>query len=357
MSVERISCHSATLGAKLEERHHGLLRDGEFTKSLLAHAAEAVEVLDLEGRIEFMSVGGLRAMEIDDGDAILAASWLALWPRDALTSAIAAVEQAKAGKTATFEGTRQTARGKPKWWEVTISPIPGAGGRPARLLVMSRDATERKLAQQSQQRLTNELHHRVKNIFAMVMAITSQTLARAKSVTEGRLAVEQRLMALAEAHDLLRVGRSDGASLQEIVSRAIQPYDAKPSRFRLAGDDVRLSPQAALALAMATHELCTNAFKYGALSSDAGRIDMSWRVDEAARQLHLVWRESGGPTVQAPAGRGGFGMKVIEASFRGQFGGKATVSFEPSGIVWAVEAPLSTLQGAAPVATGRDPPA
>jgi two-component sensor histidine kinase len=356
MSVERISRQPTTLGSELEERQHGLVRDGEFTNSLLAHGVEAVEVLDLEGRIEFMSVSGLRAMEIDDGDAILAASWLALWPRAALTSATAAVAQAKAGKTATFEGTRPTARGKPKWWEVIVSPIPGAGGRPARLLVISRDATERKLAQQSRQKLTDDLHHRVKNIFARVLAITSQTLARAKSVAEGRLAVEQRLMALAEAHDLLRVGRHDGANLREIVSRAIQPYDAKPSRFTLAGDDVRLSAQAALALAMATHELCTNAFKYGALSSDAGRIDMSWRVDEA-RQLHLVWRESGGPSVQAPAGRGGFGTKVIEASFRGQFGGTATVSFEPSGIVWTVEAPLSTLQDAATAAGGRDPPA
>src|SRR5258707_6856665 len=120
--------------------------------------------------------------------------------------------------------------------------------------------------------LMQELHHRVRNMLTMVMAITSQSLARATSITEGRHAVERRLMALADAHNLLRDGGADEASLRMVVGGAIRPYDSDPSRFALGGDDVRLSSSAALAIAMAIHELCTNAVKYGALSVETGSV-------------------------------------------------------------------------------------
>jgi PAS domain S-box-containing protein len=341
MSDERIFRSSTQLKAELTQRHADLLTDAEFTRSILANSSEAITVLDLGARIEFASVGALRAMEADDDAALIGTSWLALWRADAQAQAAVAVAAAKAGRTDVFEGARRAANGRAGWWEVSVSPIFGRDGKPERLLAIARDVTERKLAQQSQQVMMQELHHRVKNMLATVMAITSQSLARAHSIGEGRLAVEQRLMALAEAHDLLRTGGADDASLRQIVGRAISPYDTEPERIAIVGDDVALSSQAALAVAMAVHELCTNAVKHGALSVKTGHIDIACRV--SGDRFHFTWRERGGPVVRAPSRRG-FGTRVIEAGFRDQLGGSVTLSFAPSGFVCEVAAPLAMLR-------------
>ena len=323
------------------QRDAELLTDPDFIRGVLANTSEAIEVLDLDARITFISAGALRTLARDDADALLATSWPELW-RDT-TQAQAAVTDATAARPGRFEGARLTATGTPRWYEVTVSPIGGADGRPARLLAVSRDITERKLARESQKILTEEMHHRVKNVLTMVLAISSQSLARARTVAEGRIAVERRLMALAEAHNELRDSGADGTRLRRLMDGALAPYDAPPSRVDIDGPDIRVSPQAALSLAMALHELCTNAVKYGSLSAVGGRVEIVWQVDEAARRFHLTWREHGGPTVEAPARRG-FGTRVIEAGFRVQLGGKVEMAFERSGFVCAVEAPLPALQ-------------
>lgn len=316
-------------------RHREVLTDAEFTHSVLANSIALIKVLDLDARIELVSVGALRALEVADEDALISSSWFDLWP-DA-SSAQIAVADAKGGRSATFEGERPTVKGNPRWWEVTVSPILGLTGRPARLLTVSRDITTRKVAPRSQAVLTHDMHHRVKNLLAMVMAIASQSLARAPSIEDGRVAIERRLMALAEAHNVLREGTAEGVSLRSIVDAALAPYDAEPSRFEVEGEDVHLSPRAALAVAMALHELCTNAIKYGALSIAGGRVALTWR--NKAGHFHMTWREHGGPQVEGPARRG-FGTRVIEANFRNQLAGSATVSFAPTGVVWSFEANL-----------------
>ncbi len=350
MSDERIFRSPAQLKAELAKRHTELLTDAEFMRSVLANSTEAIKVLDLDARIEFMSAGALRALAISDADTLLGTPWLALWHDEA--QAAAAVAQAKTGQTGVFEGARRGGDGKPGWWEVTVTPILGANSKPARLLVIARDVSERKLVQQSQQMMMQELHHRVKNMLAMVMAITSQSLARSTSIADGRLAVEQRLMALAEAHNLLREGGTDAAGLRRIVDRAVTPYDTVPSRIRVEGADLPLSSQSALAIAMAVHELCTNAVKHGALSVNTGRVAIAWRAVDTrvgARvdsRVSWTWRESNGPAVSPPTRRG-FGMRVIEASFRDQLHGSIEISFEPTGLVCAVDLPFAALRGAA----------
>jgi PAS domain S-box-containing protein len=343
MSDERNSRPARPPDPERARRRATLFADGEFTRSVLANTTEAIKVLDLDGRIEFMNAGALRALEIDDEEERIATSWLALWPDDVHALLAAAIADAKAGRTGRFEGPRLTAKGRAGWWEVTINPIPDTGGRPARLLAISRDITERKLSPQMQQRLMQDMHHRIKNTLAMVMGITTQSLARAKNLEDGRLAVERRLMALAEAHNVLHDGELEGTGLRRIVDAAVAPYDAQPSRIDVTGPELRVSPQAALALAMPLHELCTNAVKYGALSVKDGRVEIAWSVDEGARRLRLVWRERGGPAVAAPAGRG-LGTRVIEACVRDQLRGQVTAAFEPSGVAWAFEVPLFALQ-------------
>ena len=339
MTDERTVRSPAQLKAALAQRHAALLTDAEFTRGVLANSSEAIIVLALDARIEFASAGALRAAGVDD-DALLGTSWLALWRADAQAHAAAAIADAKEGRTAVFEGARGNHNGKSGWWEVTVSPIAGGDEKPARLLAIARDITERKLAQQAQQVMMQELHHRVKNTLATVMAITSQSLARAGSIAEGRLAVEQRLIALAEAHDLLRAGGGDDASLLQIVDRAVSPYETVPTRISISGEDVMLSSQGAIAFAMGIHELSTNAVKHGALSVKTGHVDIAWRA--AAGRLRLSWREHGGPEVRTPTRRG-FGLRVIEASFRDQPRGTVELSFAPTGFACEIDVPLARL--------------
>jgi len=339
MSDERIFRSPAQLKAELAQRYEALLTDAAFTSGVLANSSEAIMVLDLDARIDFASAGALRALEVDDPAALVGTSWLALWHVDAQAQAVAAIADAKDSRRAVFEAARGARNGKSGWWEVTVSPIAGADEKPARLLAIARDVTERRLAQQSQQVMMQELHHRIKNTIASVMAITSQSLARAGSVEEGRRAVEQRLMALAEAHDLLRAG-GDDASLREIVDRALAPYETGPTRMAVAGDDITLSSQGAIAFAMGIHELATNAAKHGALSVRSGRVEIAWQV--AAGRLRFAWREHGGPPAQAPTRRG-FGLRVIEASFRHQMHGTVALSFAPTGFACEADVPLARL--------------
>jgi len=344
MSDERIFRSPAQLNAELAQRYQALLTDAAFTSGVLSNSSEAIMVLDLDARIAFASAGALRALEVDDVAALVGTSWLALWRADAQAQAVAAIADAKAGRRAVFEAARGAGNGKSGWWEVTVSPIAGAHDKPARLLAIARDVTEHRLAQQSQQVMMQELHHRIKNTIASVMAITSQSLARAGSVEDGRRAVEQRLMALAQAHDLLHAG-GDDASLREIVDRALAPYATGPTRIAVSGDDVTLSSQGAIAFAMGIHELATNAAKHGALSVGGGRVEIAWQV--AAGRLRFAWREHGGPPVQAPTRRG-FGLRVIEASFRHQMHGTVALTFAASGFACEADVPLERL------ATKRD---
>ncbi len=202
------------------------------------------------------------------------------------------------------------------------------------------DISERKRAEEHQRLLINELNHRVKNTLATVQSITSQTLRSARSPEEAQAAVEARLLALSRAHDVLSRENWEGAGLREIVDEATAPFRRPESeRIVAAGPDVRLSTRVALALAMALHELATNAVKYGALSNATGTVGLRWTVD-ARGHLTMTWREAGGPPVVAPTRRG-FGTRLIERSLAQDLQGRAEVAFEPGGVVCRFSTVLS----------------
>jgi len=134
----------------------------------------------------------------------------------------------------------------------------------------------------------------------------------------------------------------DGAHLREIVAEAVAPYsNQRYDRLHLSGPDVRLSPQMALALAMALQELATNAVKYGALSNEVGEIRIQWTLDRTQEppRLHLTWQERGGPPVQ-PLKRRGSGTRLIERSIALDLDGDVRIEFAPSGVTCTVDAPL-----------------
>jgi len=147
-------------------------------------------------------------------------------------------------------------------------------------------------------------------------------------------------MALSRAHDVLTRENWEGASLREIAQDAVEPYRSE-DRILIRGPEVRLPPRAALALAMGLQELSTNAVKYGALSNDAGRVEISWALDGVPSEprLHLRWQERDGPPV-APPSRRGFGSRLIERSLSNDLEGQARIDFRPSGVVCEVDTSL-----------------
>jgi PAS domain S-box-containing protein len=203
------------------------------------------------------------------------------------------------------------------------------------------DIHERRVAEEHQRLLINELNHRVKNTLATVQAIAFQTLKGDISLAEARARFETRLMALSRAHNLLTEQNWGGAPLDRVVRDATEHLSGERARFDIAGDPVWLSPRAALALALALHELGTNAAKHGALSTDGGRVRVSWH--EADDRLHLEWKESGGPPVRSPERRG-FGSRLIERGLAADLGGSASLHFEPDGLRCRIEAAADSVR-------------
>src|SRR6202521_189007 len=204
------------------------------------------------------------------------------------------------------------------------------------------EAEQRETADKLQKLIVEELHHRIKNTLATVSAIASQSLRTATDLEHGQQAIESRLLALGRAHDLLLQARWSSASLAHIVQGATEPYDSKgEGRISIQGADLRIVSGAVIALAMTLNELCTNTTKFGALSTAAGRVEISWTIDDVKQRLRLTWTERGGPSVQRPTRRS-FGTRMME-SLGQQLNGQVQLSYEPSGFVYSLDVPLRSI--------------
>jgi PAS domain S-box-containing protein len=453
-----------------------LFADAGFIRSILESSHDCIVVLDLEGNNLFVSPGGIEAMEIDDVKSIIGLSWLRNWKDEDLQSAKEAVAEARAGRVGRFVGFCPTKRGTPKWWDVMVSSLPGADGKPERLVSVGRDITERrniedklkrseqrlnlalnasgligtwtwdiannklygdenfarlygvdperaargatpdecsryyhpdddpidaalrrlkdgddnlarerrivlpdgsvrwlwakgqitrdanglatywtgasvditdlKQAQERQKLLMDELSHRVKNTLAVVQAIVSQTFRAAASKEDANEALSSRLVALSKAQDVLLQGSGSRSSLHVLVRAAslLHSHDQE-GRFTIEGPEIEIGPQSSLYIALALHELGTNAVKYGSLSEENGRVTVVWRecLRNGEPNLHLRWQESGGPIVSTPD-RKGFGSRLIQRSLIQALRASVTLNYLPSGVVLTLEVPLVNLR-------------
>jgi PAS domain S-box-containing protein len=236
------------------------------------------------------------------------------------------VEAARKREVARIETYSQTIG---RW--VDVSVFPSQTGQS----VYFRDITERKEAEERQQLLVNELNHRVKNSLATVQAIAAQTLNGVDGDVRERFTA--RLMALARANDLLVAKTWEGAGLREIAEQVASPH-AGEERFIIDGPELHLSPRSATAVALALHELATNAAKYGALSSPDGQVELRWTIDGKGA-FELVWRETGGPPITPPE-RTGFGTRLIQKGLSNELKGVVRMDYQPTGLVCILSAPL-----------------
>ena len=240
--------------------------------------------------------------------------------------------------TATGERTIR-ARDGARVWDFTNIPLGVlADGRPL-TLTAAMDVTERKQDEARQKLLAREVDHRAKNMLAVLQVMLRHT--RADTVADYAEAVQGRVAALARTHTLLAHSRWEGADLKALIEEEVAPYrKADGRRVRITGPILALGPAAAQPIAMAVHELATNAAKYGALSAPQGRVAVEWRLDGAA--LSLVWSESGGPPVTPPT-RHGLGTSVIQRSIADQLGGTVRFDWRAQGLHCAITIPVDQL--------------
>ena len=177
--------------------------------------------------------------------------------------------------------------------------------------------------------VVRELNHRVRNILSLVQSIAHQSRKDATSLDEFADRVQQRLLALADAHDLLTRADMRGVNLRRLAELELRPYLGETRLVVLSGPEVVLRPEVVPVVALVLHELTSNAAKYGALSKSAGQVRLSWSIDPDG--LTVGWRERDGPPVTAPT-RHGFGRTMIESAIPYEFGGRASMHFEPSGL-------------------------
>lgn len=198
------------------------------------------------------------------------------------------------------------------------------------------ELAQRREAEETKELLLHEIQHRAKNTLATVLAVAAQTFKSAPRAE--RQAFAARIHALAGAHALLTQNSWNRAGIKEVVAHALEPFHSRDGeRFAVAGPEVDLEAAKALTLALVLHELGTNAVKYGALSSDTGRVVVVWELVETTKGnfVRLTWREEGGPPVQPPQHKG-FGSTLIEKALSGTQG-KVQLRFEPAGLTCVLE--------------------
>jgi PAS domain S-box-containing protein len=240
---------------------------------------------------------------------------------------------------ATFQTEARIIRpnGELRWCICAAAMTMNSEGRVVRVSGVTVDITDRKEAEERQALLAREVDHRARNALAVTQSIVH--LTRASNIKGYIAAVNGRIGALSRAHALLSESRWQGADLATLVDDELAPYGISgAAKIEVSGPAISLEPATAQILALALHELATNAVKYGALSSPSGVVDVSWELDSG--NLILQWIETGGPPTKAPSSRG-FGTKLITATCETQLGGKTKFGWLPQGLHCTLTVPIS----------------
>lgn len=225
-------------------------------------------------------------------------------------------------------------------------------GQVTGIFIEGSDVTDHVRAEEHLRLINLELKHRVKNTLAMVSAIANQTLT-GTGRDDALTAFRNRLAVFGSAHDILTATTWATAEIHDVIDTALAAHAAYQHRVAIAGPRLTIGSKQAVSLALAVHELVTNAIKYGALSNDKGRIDIAWQLDEQApdHPFVLTWREHGGPPVTPPTRRG-FGSRLIERVLRADFNGDMVITYAPEGLLCRLTTIAAHLQDGTPNKVG-----
>ena len=311
--------------------------DAQRLASIVESSDDAIISKGLDGIITSWNRGAERLFGYT-AEEVIGKSVTILIPEDRMNEEPEILDRIRRGERVDhYDTVRRCKDGSLIDISLTVSPLKGADGKITGASKIARDVTERKRAQEQQKLLVNEMQHRIKNSLATIQAIATQTLNQHPNERDAFIA---RLHALGNAHDLLTSETWQRAPLRAIVTRVLEPFQEKLNeRITIDGPaDLWLDSTKSIVVAMALHELATNAVKYGALSNGAGCVGIAWERPCQANRVKLVWQESGGPKVCPPKQKG-FGSYLIERAFAGQLGG-SELRFSPEGLSCTLEVAL-----------------
>ncbi len=247
-----------------------------------------------------------------------------------------------AGQTLNWESTLRDAGGEWRWFlsrDALLST--DDAGKPLLIVGSASDISEQKKAEQHKELLAEEMRHRARNLVAIVQAIGR--MSRPKDQPDVNKFIDVfmgRLVTLLNTGGIVLSSAERRADLVEIARATLAPFDMAPNRIRVNGPSVGLLERTAANLALALHELATNAIKYGALSNDHGAVSVQWTFDHGTRKLSLEWLETGGPPASPPASEG-FGGLVIRQSVAREKNGSVHLDFTPAGLRCRIELEIS----------------
>ncbi|MCA1661596.1 MAG: PAS domain-containing protein [Novosphingobium sp.] len=307
----------------------------EMLAAMLDQNSDCVKILDPAGRLDFMNRNGRCTMEIDDFAAIAGQPWEQLWPEESQDAVRAAVAAARAGSASRFEAFCPTAKGAPKWWDISVTPVRDPSGELFAILSLSRDVTEQHQALEANAAMAHEMRHRLRNAYAVSGAIALAS-GREDGEHEGfAIELAQRLQSLS----LVQAGLIDpaaGGGLRTVARRVIGAFDARGLVATADLPDAPLGEQAVRLLALVLGELATNSLKHGALREGRPVAVSASCEDE---RLTLVWREEFAPGAKPPAASGeGSGHRLMRRMARAH-GGRFVVELREDGLEARLETP------------------
>lgn len=254
--------------------------------ALFDQSDDCIKVMDRDGRLTFMNCNGRQAMEVDDFGSISGCNWPELWPAEAQAAVSEAIALAADGKSSRFEAFCPTAKGTPRWWDVSVSPIVSASGEVEALLSSSRDITQRKINEQSMATMLDEMKHRLRNAYAIGGSIAVVSALDQPENAVFAASVASRLLSISEAQTAM-IDISD-ATVSDIVTRIIHAFGGGSAATIHAMPATRLTESEARALGLVMGELCTNSVKHGSMGGK-GTVTVSARQDGS--MLHIDWTE------------------------------------------------------------------
>lgn len=296
--------------------------------SVLDQSVDCVKVVGLDGALQYMNGNGLCAMEIDDFCAIQGQQWSKLWPDEARQAIEDSYPVAAAGETVRFRAFCPTAKGDPRWWDVTVSMVSDEAGDHAGYLSVSRDVTEQHIAKEALEIAAAELKHRLKNTYMIISSLMTGYARGDAAREEFASEMADRLGALSTAQSLFTMDEAS-CQIDLLILALLRPLDTVTcpvSIGTIAAATVNQGQADAIALVIG--ELSVNSAKHGALFH-GGRVDVSSRCAE--QQLVIEWDERSAVPPAQHEREGGQGLRLMERIVRARRGA-INLTWNPSGL-------------------------
>jgi PAS domain S-box-containing protein len=323
----------------------------ERLASIVESSNEAIVSKDLDGTIETWNHGATRLFGYA-AEEVIGKPISILIPSDRLEEEHQIIDRIRRGdRVDSYETIRRRKNGSLVDISLTVSPIRDAAGKVIGASKIARDITDRKRAEDQRKLLLREMHHRTKNLFALVMGVVTLSARSATSPKEMVGALRRRLAALARAHELTMPSVAEleeksykSASLGELIQTIMVPHidPKRPDRIQLSGPHVEVGGRSYTSVALLFHEFATNAAKYGALASEKGHVNIEWQIN--GNDVGLRWEERGGPAITGAPSSEGFGTKLAGATVVAQLGGQIERDWEPEGLTLRLVLPVEKLK-------------